>query len=75
MANSLGRTLKKGDKLVLKGGIEAVAGGELFGSMSFTAGRALDIEINGKYYRHDGYDIDAAETERRFGTENGWEPL
>jgi hypothetical protein len=72
MANSLGRNLKKGDKLVLNDGIEAVAGGELFGSMSFTAGRALDVEINGQNYRRDGYDIDAAETERRFGKENGW---
>lgn len=72
MANSLGRDLKKGDKLILRGGVEAVAGGECYGSFTFTAGRALDVEINGQPYRHDGFDIDKEETERRFAKENGW---
>ena len=72
MANSLGRNLKEGDKVVLHGGVEAVCGGQCFGSMSFTIGRALDVSINGRPTRADGYDIDADETMLRFAVANGW---
>jgi len=72
MANSLSIDLKKGDKIVLKGGIVAEAGGECYGSFTFTTGRCLDVYINGKPYRHDGFDIDREETLKRFSKENGW---
>lgn len=72
MANSLKLNLKKGDKVVMRGGEVAVCGGECFGSFAFTAGRALDIEIGGRTLRADGYDIDAEESRRRFAAENGW---
>lgn len=73
MANSLNRNLKKGDKVVLNGGLVAVCGGECFGSLAFTSGTCLDVTIDGQFRRADGFDIDAEATLARFSKENGWQ--
>lgn len=73
MANALKRNLKAGDKIVFQDGTVATCGGQLLGSMSFTSGTALDVTVNGELVRADGFDIDPAETMRRFAVENGWE--
>lgn len=72
MANALNRNLKKGDRVVLRGGVVEVCGGECFGSASFTSGSALDVTIGGVPTRADGYDIDAPETMKVFAKSNGW---
>jgi hypothetical protein len=76
MANAFRRDLKAGDKIVLVDGRVATCGGECFGAMSFTTGTALDVTIEGEpgpVRLHAFNDVDAAETVRRFGKENGWD--
>ncbi len=74
MANSLKRNLKVSDKVVLLGGDSVEIAIQTFGTMSFTSGTALAVRRIGSTedLRCSGYDIDAEETLRRYGAENGW---
>jgi hypothetical protein len=73
MANSLGRDLKRGDKIVFQNGQIGICGGQCFGSFSFTSGTALDVTINGHSVKANGYDIDAEATVKKFAKDNEWE--
>lgn len=73
MANTLGRNLKAGDKLVMaNGAVVEVAEPLLFGAMSFTSGSALIVEHHGDKIKTSGYDIDAEATRKQFTVKNGW---
>lgn len=66
--------MKAGDKLVmLNGEVVKVAKKQLFGHMAWLSGTAIAVEHNGQEIKANGFDIDAAETEKRFAAENKWE--
>jgi hypothetical protein len=71
--NSLGRDLKKGDKVVLRGGQTFVCNGEGFGCFEVCSGGAIFGELNGENCRIEGVQIDAKATMRTYGAENGWQ--